>query len=329
MALVSRSTRVQSLIADWQDHLEARNLAETTRFTYAYNLDPFLEFLHRVPVRNAEGITEHVAVTLEEATFRTIEAWIKHLRAKEAADNTVGLSVASIKSFFKWLKREGHIEQNPCADLESIRVAKPLPRVATKEQVATLIDAADKPTGRHVAILLPRDVAIFELLYATGCRRKELSMLDVSDIALAAESPSVWIRHGKGRRQRVEPINPMAVAAIKAWLPIRAQLLEKYGRRHESRLLITVKAKRMRGGDVYRVVKKAQGTTGIEVFPHMLRHSFATHLLNSGRANLREVQELLGHANLSTTGIYTHVAVEQLAEMMKVAHPRGSLTPPS
>lgn len=300
---------VDQLIDGWQRHLQVRNLEATTRSTYAYNLHPFLEFLTSKSLHPCD------------ITFRALESWILHLRALEAADRTIGLSISSVKSFYKWLKREGHVAQNPCADLESIRIDKPLPKVATEAQVEKLIAASEKPAGRHVGILLSRDRAIFETLYGTGVRRKELCGIDLQDVTFEG-NPTVLIKKGKGRKQRVEPLGEKAVEAIRAWLPVRQELLEKHGREKERALFITIKALRMRGGDVYRVVKKAEKTTGIEAFPHLLRHSFATHLLNGG-ANLKEVQELLGHANLQTTGIYTHVATDQLSEVIRKAHPRG------
>lgn len=304
----NRSLSVDSLIDGWQRHLQVRNLEATTRTTYAYNLRPFLEFIS----------TQLVDVL--DVTFRTLEAWILHLRKHEAADRTIGLSISSLKSFYKWLKREDYIPHNPCADLESIRLDRPLPKVATEAQVTKLIEASDNPAGRHVEILLPRDRAIFEFLYGTGVRRKELCGIDLNDLVIDEQS-TVRVRKAKGRKERVQPLNGAALRALEDWLPVRKELIEKHGRHHERALFITIKAKRMRGGDVYRVVKKAEATTGIEAFPHLFRHCYATHLLNR-TANLRQIQELLGHANLQTTGIYTHVAKAQLSEVIETLHPR-------
>ena len=308
--LGNRSLTIDQLIDGWQRHLQVRNLEETTRSTYAYYLAPFLEFL------------QPKQLDPRDITFRALEAWILHLRKLESADRTIGLSISSIKSFYKWLKREEHIDHNPCADLESIRIDKPIPKVATESHVEQLIEASTKPAGRHVAILLARDLAIFETLYATGIRRKSLCWIDVLDLNLEGERPNVRIRKAKGRKQKVHPLGRKAVEAIKGWLPTRQELLGKHGREEERALFITIKARRMLGGDIYRVVKKAETTTGLESFPHLLRHSFATHLLNRG-ANLKEVQELLNHADLQTTGVYTHVATDQLSDVIKDIHPRG------
>lgn len=258
-------------------------------------------------------------IDLLNLDFHTIEDWEYSLRTIEWENNSIAISRSSLKSFFKWLKRERVIEQNPMADLESVRLDKPLPKVASEREVTGMIDATEKPKGRHISFLLPRNRAILETLYGVGCRRDELCKIDVGDVKWDI---SKVLLHGKGSRQRFEPINAKALQAIAAWLPVRAQLLERKNKPKERALFVSFTGRRVAGGCVYEVVTGAGERAGVEASPHTLRHSYATHLLDHG-ADLRRVQELLGHSKLQTTQIYTHVSQEGLTDAYMNAHPRA------
>lgn len=293
-------------MAGWQGHLEARNLAVRTRETYAYYLRPFLLFLERQ------------SIDLADLTYRTIEAWIRHLRAEEKSSATIGLALAAVKSFLKWMKREDLISANPSFDLEPMRVERPLPKFVTVDQIKALLEAAARPSRRVVRELVPRDVAIVEMLYATGCRNEELRKIELGDVSI----PGLRILfHGKGSRERSEPLTKPAAEAIAGWLPRRAHILEREGRRHERAIFVTQTGGRMGSSDLRRVLERVSKDAGFHAFPHLIRHSIATHLLEGG-ADVREIQEFLGHSQLQTTQIYTHVSPERLRKVVERAHPR-------
>jgi integrase/recombinase XerC len=218
--------------------------------------------------------------------------------------------LSALRSFFKYLMREAVVDANPARSVATPRREKHLPSVLQTSDVAALLDAVDLSTALGV-----RDRAWLELLYASGLRISELVGIDIDDIEVRARLVKV---RGKGAKERIVPFGTKAETAIRAYLHVRKALPD------ESALFINYRGERITARSVRRLfdryVRDASLRAGVS--PHTLRHSFATHLLNAG-ADLRSIQELLGHASLSTTQKYTHLNDLQLIAVYKKAHPRA------
>jgi site-specific recombinase XerD len=224
---------------------------------------------------------------------------------------SINRRLSALRSFFRFLTRDGYLKNNPILMLQSPKLDKHLPQFMTEEEVIKLIESALPKDEKDLMSL--RDRAILETFYSTGMRISELVGLNVLDLDFIGGIAKVM---GKGRKERVVPVGDIASRAIRKYLDKRkgneeAIFLNKSGRR------ITTRGVR---GIVLKYIKKAGIKQGVS--PHTLRHSFATHLLNRG-ADLRTVQELLGHANLSTTQIYTHLTTEKLKNVYDKAHPHA------
>jgi integrase/recombinase XerD len=285
-----------------------KGYSENTRVAYRNDLDQFLNFLRNRADPRVDG--------WKEVSKNHLVAYILHLKTdREYASTTVARKVAAIKSFFHFLVSETLIADDPTATLDSPRVKKYLPRAISQEDVETLLEAAsqsDTPRGL-------RDRAILELLYATGMRVSELVALDVGDVDLASASVRCF---GKGGKERVIPIYERAVLAAERYLTKgRIHLLRDPERKA---LFLNQRGQRLTRQGLWLIVKGYVKEAGlkVQVTPHTLRHSFATHMLRGG-ANLRNVQELLGHANIATTQVYTQVSNERLREVYDEAHPRA------
>ncbi len=242
--------------------------------------------------------------------------YILEMKEREYASSTVARKVAAIKSFFHFLTSENQLEDDPTANLDSPKVKKRLPVTLSYEEVDRLLAMP----GREGASKSLRDRALLELLYATGMRVTEIVSLDLEDVNLA--SATVRVTRGKGGKERIIPMHGRAVEALEAYLgKARLQLLKDAG---ERALFLNHRGERLTRQGLWLIIKYYVQQAGIEgeVTPHTLRHSFATHLLN-GKADLRHVQELLGHANISTTQIYTHITGDRLRVAYDEAHPRA------
>jgi integrase/recombinase XerC len=229
-------------------------------------------------------------------------------------------ALAAVRSWFKWLARMGHVAQNPAALVATPKLPKHLPRVPTIEQMNRALDTkpADEESGWPA-----RDAVIFELLYGCGIRNAELVGLDLKHIRWAAETLLV---RGKGAKERLVPFGDAAAAAIRAYLPERSERLAAAGKQTDA-LLVSARVKgsgRLTTRSVGRIVKRMAIAQGMapETHPHTLRHAFGTHMLEEG-ADLRAIQELLGHERLSTTQRYTQLTVKQVAEVYDRTHPRA------
>lgn len=248
---------------------------------------------------------------------QTIIQFILHLKEREYSSATVARKVAAIKSFFHFLVSEGVIPEDPTANLDSPKVRKRLPKTLTREEVERLLVEPTKdesPKGF-------RDTALLELLDATGMRVSEIVSLKVSDVDLDRGTVRVY---GKGNKERLIPIHTRAVEALKVYLESgRGYFLRNRGDEQQA-LFLNPRGTQLTRQGLWLIIKKYVEQAGIktEVTPHTLRHSFATHLLEGG-ADLRNVQELLGHSNISTTQIYTHVSSERLRSTYDEAHPRA------
>jgi integrase/recombinase XerC len=241
----------------------------------------------------------------------TLRGWLGAI-ARTHASSSIGRKIACLRTWMRWMCKKGILSRSPAEDIASPRMRRPLPTflgVDTAKQVVESPD--DTPSGK-------RDRALLELLYGSGLRVSELGFLDMSHVGAA----SVRVL-GKGNKERVVPIGRKCAAALDVYLAARSRLAHpKTGELDARALFVTGRGTRMRREDAYRIVRKygILGAGRADLHPHALRHTCATHLLEGG-ADLRVIQEMLGHASLSTTQKYTHVSVEQLMRVYDGAHP--------
>ncbi len=251
----------------------------------------------------------------DKAERDLIVEYLLTLRKKNYAEATVARKVAALKSFFQYLQAEGTIQGNPAESLESPRVGRSLPKPLSVTQVDELLE---QPMKRNTPEAR-RDRAMLELLYAAGLRVSELVSLDVEDLNMSGP----YVRcMGKGSKERTIPIHEQAAAAVTAYLDDGRATLVKA--RKESALFVNRRGERLTRQGFWLILKQyaKEANIATPVTPHTLRHSFATHMLRGG-APLRNVQELLGHANISTTQVYTQVANEHVRQVYEKAHPRA------
>jgi integrase/recombinase XerC len=249
---------------------------------------------------------------LEKITHLDVRLFLAHIKERKLSKRSVARKMATLRSFFRFLSREGYIKANPATGLQTPRLEKKLPIFLDTNQVVKLVESPD-----IFDVYGLRDRAILESLYSSGARVSELVGLNRDDIDFIGGVLKVY---GKGKKERLAPIGDKALRAIRSYL----EKFNELGTKEKKAVFINKRGKRMSGRDVRRVVEKYIRKTSLNenVSPHSLRHSFATHLLDKG-ADLRSVQELLGHANLSTTQIYTHVTTERLKSIYDKVHPRA------
>lgn len=232
--------------------------------------------------------------------------------------STMKKKVSAIRSFFKFLLKRHLIDQNPASGLRSPKIAKSLPRFLTVDQAFRVMDAPPKEEKRAKPLVV-RDQALLETLYGTGVRVGELAGMNVDDCDFSASSVRVL---GKGGKERIVPLGKSSVEALQLYLPARRGLLVKAKEGDADALWLSRNGKRLSVRQVQNIVRR-HGTLGAgrgDLHPHAMRHTCATHLLDAG-ADLRSIQELLGHSSLSTTQRYTHVSVDRLMEVYDRAHP--------
>lgn len=258
---------------------------------------------------------------------RTVRAYLSFLHDRGLGRSTVARKLASLRSFFRHWVRRGALATNPASLVATPRTEKRIPRPLTEAEIGSLLDGAFGPTA-----LDRRDRAILELLYASGVRVAELVGADTGDLDLGGSSGDGMLRvMGKGRKERLVPVGSKAVGALRSWFALRGGLLARpslagRGGRGADRdaLFLNARGGRLTDRSVRRILNRRLLLTAMarKVSPHTLRHSFATHMLNAG-ADLRSIQELLGHASLSTTQRYTTVETRRLIEVYRKAHPRA------
>lgn len=244
-----------------------------------------------------------------------IRVYVTYLHRKKLSGRSIQRALSAARSFFNYLIKNGCLEQNPCQDVPVPKTEKKLPKVLNIDQVSHLLD--NDSGDWHVI----RDHAMFELFYSSGLRLSELVGLNINQINLKES----WVEvMGKGSKERALPVGSKAIAAIKEWLSFRADGLAEGLSDGEQALFISQLGKRISVRNVQVRLKKMAMEKGIlsEVSPHTLRHSFASHMLENSQ-NLRAVQELLGHADISTTQVYTHLDFKHLAEVYDSSHPRA------
>ncbi|HCM80213.1 MAG: tyrosine recombinase XerC [Corynebacterium sp.] len=238
-------------------------------------------------------------------TLPRLRNWLAAAVAEGKARSTLARRTASVKAFSTWAVKQGYLRTDEAAKLSSPKVPKHLPKVLDPKEASAAMDNAKSADELH----LVRDTAMLELLYATGMRVSELTGIDLHDIDSSRQTIRVL---GKGNKERIVPFGDAANTALNAWLARREELAKD-----PDALFVGTRGKRIDQRQVRRVVEAAG-----EVSPHALRHSTATHLLEGG-ADLRVVQELLGHSSLQTTQVYTHVTSERLKKVFNQAHPRA------
>jgi integrase/recombinase XerC len=259
----------------------------------------------------------------DQLTGRHVRAFSVWLHEHGYARTTIARRIAAVRSWFRYLCRQGTLESNPADGLRGPRQEKKLPHFLAEDSLAKLLRApvADTPLGR-------RDRAILESLYSAGLRVSELTGLNIADLDLDSGLATV---RGKGKRERLVFLGPDAQKAMKTWLTAREQLLAKAplssaqkAKARGDAVFLNKNGTRLTSRSVGRLLEKYQKAAGLDprTSPHTLRHSFATHLLDHG-ADIRGVQELLGHRSLATTQIYTHVTTHRLKESYQKAHPRA------
>ena len=259
--------------------------------------------------------------------------FIVHCQKQAAVATTINRKLSSLRSFFKFLNREEYVTQNPFAGVISLKRGKPLPKVLTLQEVTRLLEAPRQVAAEALAgepdaakrlwldYAVIRDTAILEILYSTGMRVSELAGMNESDIDMLASVVKV---RGKGKKERLCLLGKPAVRAIQTALEKRSTLAGVFLRAGPVPVFVGHTGGRLTTRSIERLMKRYLVRANLDphMSPHALRHSFATHLLDAG-ADLRSVQELLGHASLSTTQIYTHVTVERLKQVYNEAHPRA------
>jgi integrase/recombinase XerD len=246
-----------------------------------------------------------------------VQEFILEMRRRGYTDTSVARKVAAVRSFFAFLVAEGLVRRNPTDGLASPRINKALPRAISPNEVDELLE---QPARRHTPEAR-RDQAMLELLYATGMRVTELVSLDVNDVHLG---PAPFVRcRGKGGKERSIPIHEHAAEALRLYLEEARPLLLRH--KGENALFLNRRGERLTRQGFWLILKAyaAQAGLGKQVTPHTLRHSFATHMLRGGMP-LRDLQELLGHASIATTQVYTHLTRDHLREAYQKAHPRAS-----
>ena len=302
---------MEDKIQEFLDHLVAeKGSSENTVAAYRNDLQQFHAFLVQPDQLGPDA--EWSDVTREQ-----LISYILFLKERQYASATVARKVAALKSFFHFLLRVGAISDDPSEDLDSPKVKKQLPQTLTPDEVDRLL-ALPSESGRTPKAL--RDTAMLEILYATGMRVSEIASLTVDDVDLEGGAIRCM---GKGSKERVMPLYPRAVEAVRDYLENGRQALLGDNPK-ERTLFLNPRGERLTRQGLWLIIKGYARELELDdrVTPHTLRHSFATHMLNGG-AGLREVQRLLGHANISTTQIYTHVSRDRLRQVYDEAHPRA------
>lgn len=304
---------MKSAIAKYFRYLKIeRNASPHTITSYKNDLSQFLEFCSR------HFNVDEIDVKTDSIDRLTIRLWLGELSEESLAKSTIARKVASIRSFFKYAFKRGFVEKNPAHLLIVPKKDKPLPKTATPEDLNRMMELAEGNNPRS-----SQDRAILELFYSTGIRLSELVGLNTADVNVELKQIKVT---GKGAKQRIVPVGSQSLKTLIDHLSSRRQL---FGKRTDNdakkALFIAASGQRIYPRAVQRMVKDylMRASEVTQKSPHVLRHSFATHLLDKG-ADIRVIKELLGHANLAATQVYTHTSVERLKNVYDLAHPRAN-----
>ncbi|MFW6364384.1 MAG: site-specific tyrosine recombinase/integron integrase [Bacteroidota bacterium] len=283
-----------------------RRYSEHTVRAYINDVEQFFDYMED------EGFSHNVEDN--KAVESLIRKWLIKLLEEKRSDRTINRKFSALKAYFKYLRIQGKIEGNPASNIYLPKISRKLPHFVDEEQMNMLLDQ-DKFTNDFAGC---RDKLIIELLYQTGIRLSELINIKSSDVDFNQNQIKIF---GKRRKERFIPVTGELIELIKRYKQIKALTFPAIDDKY---LIVTDKGKKLYEKFVYRVVKKYLGivTTMEKRSPHVLRHTIATHMLNRG-ADLNAIKELLGHANLSATQIYTHTTFEKLKKIYKQAHPRN------
>ncbi len=283
--------------------MKVKRYSDHTAKAYGSDLRHFLEYCDRA------------GKTIEDVDHRFLRRYIASLATRGLSRRTMARKVAAMKSFFSWLRRDGAMESDPARWLISPKTGSSLPRALPGVTVDELLDRTDSAGALDI-----RDLALFELLYAGGLRISEALALDVSSVDLAAGTVRVL---GKGKRTRIVPVMPLTVEVLKTYLTRSRATLTKDDPSQPA-LFLSVRGGRLTADAARKRFQRhmARLDRRTQASPHALRHSIATHLLESG-VDIRLVQEFLGHASLSSTQVYTHVDITRLKDAYRRAHPRA------
>jgi integrase/recombinase XerC len=295
-------TAVEKAVTQFLRSLRERNASVHTIKAYNGDLANFAAYVGSRPWRSID----HVA----------IRGFLSHLYEKGLSKTSVARSLAAVRSLYRWLAQEGVVEQNPAALVSTPKLPKKLPRVPTIEEMNMVLDG-QMP---EAASFPERDRLMLELLYSCGIRNSELVGINLDDIRLSAEA--ILIR-GKGKKERYVPFGHSVKAALTVYLPVRQQALAEH-KKNTPALLINQRGGRLTTRSVGRIIKKIAIAKGLspDVHPHTLRHAFGTHMLEEG-ADLRAIQEMLGHERLSTTQRYTQLSMKHVLQVYDQTHPRA------
>jgi integrase/recombinase XerD len=304
----SPSRRLTELMLDYLAYLELeRGLSRNTLEAYRSDLQQYGAFLDRARL-------DPLAVTT--ADLRTFVSEVQRANGATAAPATVQRKVACLRSFYRYLRREQILEQDPTADLRGPRLGARLPKVLSRDEVQALLR---QPQGTSPVAL--RDRALLETMYACGLRASEAIALERSQLDLDA---GIVRTRGKGSKERIVPVGSVALRSLRQYLDKgRPRLV---GVRDETRVFVNVRGEGLSRQGLYKIIQRHARAAGLErkMSPHTLRHTFATHLL-AGGCDLRSLQEMLGHADIGTTQIYTHLSPDRLREVYFEAHPRAQI----
>lgn len=297
-----RRTAVEKSVAGFLRVLRQRNASVHTIKAYAGDLENFSGYIGSRSWKNIDHVT--------------IRGFLSHLYEKGLGKTSVARSLAAVRSLYRWLAQEGVVDQNPAKLVSTPKLPKKLPRVPTIEEMNGMLDG-QMP---EVAAFPERDGLMLELLYGCGIRNSELVGINLDDIRLSAEA--ILIR-GKGKKERYVPFGDSVKAALGAYLPTRQRLISEK-KKNTPALLINHRGGRLTTRSVGRIIKKIAVAKGLspDVHPHTLRHAFGTHMLEEG-ADLRAIQEMLGHERLSTTQRYTHLSMKHVLHVYDQTHPRA------
>src|SRR6266850_1358785 len=297
-----KRTIVGKAIDKFLRSLGERNVSPHTRKAYSGDLANFSGYVGSQKWREIDHIT--------------IRGFLSHLYEKGLGKTSVARALAAVRSLYRWLAQEGVVEQNPAALVSTPKLPKKLPRVPTIEEMNSVLDG-QMP---EVAAFPERDRLLLELLYGCGIRNSELIGINLEDIRVSAEA--ILIR-GKGKKERYVPFGGSVAAALAAYLPARQKVLAD-SRTTNPGLLLNQRGGRLTVRSVGRIVKKIAVAKGLspDVHPHTLRHAFGTHMLEEG-ADLRAIQEMLGHERLSTTQRYTQLSMKHVLAVYDQTHPRA------
>ncbi len=281
-----------------------RNLSENTVRAYLCDLESYCSWIER------EG---YAPLSI---SHRALRAWLLEQNKAHYSSRTINRRLSAVRGFYKWLVSTDHSTQDNARATTSPKIERRLPHTISHEELISLIESCNDGSPQSI-----RDRASFELLYASGARISEISRLNIEDIMFASKQVRLL---GKGSKERIVPLYDAALAAIKTYLDTARPQLVNVKYREDKALFLSTRGRRMSADALRTAFKRHAAQAGLDasVTPHATRHSFATELL-SGGADLRSVQELLGHSSLSTTQIYTHLSVERLKDAMRQAHPRG------